>query len=71
MTAGFSLATYEFYIYNRWGEMIFESKDTAVGWDGTYNGSMVQNGLYTWVLRFKDDDNDEKFQFAGHVNLMR
>lgn len=71
MTAGFSPATYEFYIYNRWGETVFESKDISVGWDGTYGGSMVQNGLYTWVIRFKDDDNDEKFQFAGHVNLMR
>ncbi|WP_341901996.1 PKD domain-containing protein [Fluviicola taffensis] len=71
MTAGFSPATYEFYIYNRWGELIFESKDIQVGWDGTYAGSMVQVGLYTWVIRFKDDDNDEKFEFSGHVNLMK
>ncbi len=71
MTAGFSPASYECYIYNRWGELIFESKDIAMGWDGTYNGSMVQTGLYTWVLRFKDDDTDEKYEFAGHVNLMR
>jgi gliding motility-associated-like protein len=71
MTAGFAPATYEFYIYNRWGELIFESKDISVGWDGTYAGSMVQAGLYTWVMRFKDDDNDEKFDFSGHVNLMR
>ncbi|WP_343634503.1 PKD domain-containing protein [Fluviicola sp.] len=72
MTAGFSPATYEFYIYNRWGELVFESHDTQVGWDGTYGGGgMSQVGLYTWVIRFKDDDNDEKFEFAGHINLMK
>lgn len=71
MTAGFSPATYEFYVYNRWGELVFESKDTQVGWDGTYMGSMSQTGIYTWAIRFKDDDNDEKFEFSGHVNLMR
>lgn len=71
MTAGFSPATYEFYIYNRWGELIFESRDTQVGWDGTYGGSLVQVGLYTWVIRFKDDNNDQKFEFTGYVNLMK
>lgn len=71
MTAGFSPATYEFYIYNRWGEIIFESKDIQVGWDGTYAGSMMQVGLYNWVIRFKDDDNDQKYEFTGHVNLMK
>jgi gliding motility-associated-like protein len=71
MTAGFSEASYELSIYNRWGELIFESKDIATGWDGTYRGTMVQAGLYTWVIRFKDDDNDEKYEFKGHVNMMR
>ncbi|MNK05581.1 hypothetical protein D3C87_234640 [compost metagenome] len=71
MTAGFSPATYEMYIYNRWGELIFESNDTQVGWDGTYHGSMVQTGLYTWVIRFKDDNNDEKYEYAGHINLLK
>lgn len=72
MTAGFSPATYEFLIYNRWGEVVFESKDTEVGWDGTYaGGGMSQVGIYTWVIRFKDDDNDEKHEFSGHLNLMK
>ena len=70
MTAGFSPASYEFYIYNRWGELVFESRDTETGWDGTYAGSLVQAGIYTWLIRFKDDDNDEKYEFSGHVNLM-
>jgi gliding motility-associated-like protein len=70
MTAGFSPASYEFYVYNRWGELVFESNDTQVGWDGTYSGGMSQAGIYTWVIRFKDDDNDEKHEMSGHVNLM-
>ena len=71
MTAGFSPASYEFYVYNRWGELIFESSDTQIGWDGTYSRGMSPVGIYTWVIRFKDDDNDEKHEMSGHVNLMR
>ncbi len=71
MTAGFSAESYEFYVYNRWGELIFESHDIRTGWDGTYSGRMSQVGIYTWVIRFKDDDNDEKHEISGHVNLMK
>ena len=72
MTAGFSPASYEFYIYNRWGEVVFESRDTQVGWDGTYaGGGMSEVGIYIWVIRFKDDDNDEKYEFSGHLNLQK
>ena len=72
MTAGFSPASYEFYVYNRWGELVFESRDTEIGWDGTYaGGGMSQVGIYIWVIRFKDDDNDQKYEFSGHLNLQR
>ena len=35
-------------IYNRWGELIFESNDVEVGWDGTYKGTLVQDDIYTY-----------------------
>ena len=44
------VASYNLKIYNRWGEILFESNDTEVGWDGTHNGSLVQDGAYTWDI---------------------
>ncbi len=44
------VASYNLKIYDRWGEILFESNDTEVGWDGTYNGTLVQDGAYTWDI---------------------
>ena len=39
-----------FQIYNRWGELVFETDQDNVGWDGKYQGEYVQEGLYIWKL---------------------
>ena len=44
------VASYNLKIYNRWGEILFESNDTEFGWDGTYDGTLVQDGAYTWDI---------------------
>ena len=44
---------YNFMIFNRWGEQIFQSSDLTQKWDGTYKGEQVQDGIYTWKLRYK------------------
>lgn len=45
---------YQFSIYNRWGDLIFESFDPTVKWDGSYKGSIVETGVYSWKLYFTD-----------------
>ncbi len=66
---------YTFLIFNRWGELIFESHDPEVGWDGTYGAGgtpyVCQSGTYTWKLTFKRNNNDDKVTDVGHVNLLR
>lgn len=59
-------------IFNRWGEILFESHDMTVGWDGSYQAGadQVKDGTYTWVINFKDLTN-QKHQITGHVNLLR
>ncbi|NQX96923.1 MAG: PKD domain-containing protein [Flavobacteriales bacterium] len=42
-----------FKIYNRWGELIFETNDQSIGWDGTYNGSPVDPGVFVYHLTTK------------------
>lgn len=62
--------SYLLQIYNRWGELIFESNDKEVGWDGSYNGSIVQNGAYNWVIKIKTDGTQTHTK-RGSVNLLR
>lgn len=73
-TAGFDPFDFDMYIYNRWGELIWESHDATEGWDGTSSSTanrLVQDGVYTWKIEFKAPDNDERFQLFGHVTMIR
>ena len=60
-----------FAIYNRWGEVIWESHDDSVGWDGTYGGRLVPDGTYSWVIEFKTSETDERKIISGHVNILK
>lgn len=66
---GISDEGYEFMIFNRWGELIFISDVKFEPWDGTYQGIMVQNGVYVWKLNYKDF-NGEKHSAIGAVNVI-
>jgi gliding motility-associated-like protein len=72
-TFGFDPNDYKLSIYNRWGELIFESNDVNYGWDGTYNGThgIVKNDTYTWKIEFKTIPSDERKLLMGSVNLLR
>lgn len=70
-TSGFDAQNFTMYIYNRWGEIIFESHNVEVGWDGTYKGDLLKEGVYQWTMDVKDPDSDNKFNFQGHVFLVR
>jgi gliding motility-associated-like protein len=70
-TSGYDPYDFNMFIFNRWGEVIWESHDDSVGWDGTYGGRMVQEGVYTWVIDFKTSASDERVKINGHVNLLK
>lgn len=70
-TAGFDSYDFQMEIYNRWGELLFVSNDINSGWDGTFNGVIVQDGTYTYKIEAGLLDTDEKIQVHGHVNLLR
>ncbi|HIP31454.1 MAG TPA: T9SS type B sorting domain-containing protein, partial [Crocinitomicaceae bacterium] len=69
--SGIDIYDFEMLIFNRWGEVIWESHDVSVGWDGTFHGRMVQDGMYNWKITFKDLYNDDRKTHYGHVNIMR
>ena len=71
ITSGVDIFNYTFLIYNRWGQIVWESFNPNIGWDGTYNGTMCQDGVYTWKLRFKTPKTDEVKEFEGSLTLIR
>jgi gliding motility-associated-like protein len=52
---GQHLTDYELYIYDRWGETVFHTKDPMTYWDGTYQGKVCEGGVYSWVLWYRED----------------
>jgi gliding motility-associated-like protein len=70
-TSGFDPEDFYLTIYNRWGELIFKSYNSEIAWDGTYNNTICQNGIYTWIIVYGDKNNDKKTLIKGNVNLIR
>jgi gliding motility-associated-like protein len=67
-TAG--VIEYNLMIFNRWGELIFESNDIAIGWDGYFNGKPCQQDAYVWKATVKFFDN-RIYKKVGSVTLVR
>lgn len=63
--------TFSMLVFNRWGEIVFESQNKNRHWDGTYNNTPVPSGTYTWVIQFTRKSNKEELQYKGHVNVLR
>jgi gliding motility-associated-like protein len=61
---------YNLMIFNRWGELIFQTNDVNVGWDGTFNGKPCQQDAYVWKADVKFFDG-RVFNKTGSITLMR
>ncbi|MNK18867.1 PKD domain protein [compost metagenome] len=59
-----------FHIYNRWGELVFESTNEDHGWDGYYKGMLQNNGTYTYKVK-GTSWRGEEMEKKGFINLMR
>jgi gliding motility-associated-like protein len=69
--AGFTdIHLYDFRIWSRWGDVIFESKEPKQGWDGTFKGKPAPEGVYFWVIELSGS-GDAQIKKAGTVNLIR
>ncbi len=67
---GFSDVGYAFLIFDRWGEVIFESHKKFQPWNGTYKGKLVPEGVYVWRVQFKDFDG-KVHDKTGHVTIIK
>ena len=65
-----SIVEFDAYIFNRWGQKLYEWHDPAGGWDGTYKGKDVAQGVYYVLVKAKGADG-RRFNIKRDVNLLR
>ncbi len=61
---------YKLQIYTRWGELIFESKDLRIGWDGYFRDKLAQQGVYIYKAVVKYSNGSVE-TITGDVTLIR
>lgn len=60
---------YQMIIYSRWGDIIFQSDDITIPWDGRMNGEIVQEGAYTYFMTVKDGKG-KAYDHTGYVIVL-
>ena len=68
---GQNLEEIEMYIFNRWGELIYEIHHIDGSWDGDYLGEPCQQDVYVWFLKYRFVGNRFFEEIRGHVTLVR
>jgi gliding motility-associated-like protein len=61
---------YTFRVFNRWGEMVYETHDLNGQWDGKFNGTICEQDVYIYTVN-GSYYNEEQFSFRGTVTLLR
>src|SRR6478736_4785480 len=64
------ITDFEMLIFNRWGQLLFESRDQSTGWDGTYQGKVCEQDVYMYKLTVKLETGETVVR-TGDVNLIR
>ncbi len=65
-----TLSGFHFFIYNRWGRLIFSTNNAITGWDGTVNGDPQPLGIYVWVCSYSLNGEGIRTE-RGTVTLIR
>lgn len=68
---GQEISEFRMMIFNRWGDLIFETNDLAKGWDGRANGGteIAQDGVYVYKIEVRDFQS-KYHDYMGHVTLL-
>ena len=67
---GYGIAGMEFTIYNRYGQIVFQSSEQSIGWDGTFKNKDENPGVFTWMLRYTFIDGQMGI-LKGNTTLFR
>ncbi|MDI9340619.1 MAG: gliding motility-associated C-terminal domain-containing protein [Sediminibacterium sp.] len=69
---GLDLSTYQMEIFDRWGELLFSTKDFTIGWTGSKNnaGDVLKQDVYVYKIRYRDAEK-KIYTKTGHVSLIK
>jgi gliding motility-associated-like protein len=70
---GAHIGSYKLLIFNRWGEIIFESKNKDHFWDGIYKGEIMPVGVYPWIITYEGDSQEYvgPYKLEGSVTVIK
>jgi len=68
---GKNIENVSFRIFNRWGQLVFESTDLKKGWDGTQNGKPVDDGVYMFSITATATNDGHVITQSGNITLIR
>src|SRR5690606_5912391 len=68
--AGSNVSGINIKVYDRWGQLMFNTSDADEGWDGTYNGQPVNTGVYTYLVDATYDSGVTE-RLSGNITLIR
>jgi gliding motility-associated-like protein len=67
----FQASNLEFRVFNRYGQLVFETRDWTHKWDGTVSGAPQPVGTYVWMLSYTDGPSGKRFSLRGTSVLIR
>jgi gliding motility-associated-like protein len=62
---------YSFKVFNRWGQLVFQSNNWRDKWDGRINGNLQTTGVYAWVLSYINPETKQRVMKKGTLTLIR
>ncbi|SFD11560.1 gliding motility-associated C-terminal domain-containing protein [Chitinophaga sp. CF118] len=70
LVKGFGIAKFNMKVYNRWGQLMFETNSPSIGWDGTFKGNLQPMDVYAFVINLEFSDGTTASK-NGSVTLLR
>jgi gliding motility-associated-like protein len=71
-TSGYDFYDYHMTIFNRWGEVMHETYNSQVGWNGHFgDGGLVDDGVYVWQIEFGETGSDKRQKHRGYVTVLK
>lgn len=71
-SSGYDYYDFHMAIFNRWGEMVFETYNADYGWNGAFGDKgLVEDGVYIWRIDFGDSGSDARHTREGHVTVLK
>ena len=64
-------SSYQLYIFDRWGNVVYESQHANVGWDGKQNNEYVKTGVYVWKIILRAKATQFEKEYVGHVTVLK